>query len=443
MHNRFSAVLRLAVFSTFVFLLIGQSLRAQGSGAATFSETYTVPPSASTTYLAIPNNNQVGHSVNVTFSRLLHSGCAVYLDTSSDNATWYSIGSSGNIFNTRFDTGTFFANGAAVYYRLKILPCAGVTIGIVYMGYGAFLPNVPDSATFSANPYAWTELPADSNIYPVTPNILEGFQCSSPDTGNAISASTLDSGGGGYANNDTGTIDGGTILATYKILAVVAFAVTGVDQTGGAGVNYFTVTGNQTAHFVAGHTFKVAGSTGNNGTYTVTSSAFGGGSTNIVTVQVIPNATVDGSITADDAAVLTYSLTSGGDGYTTGIGITTSTGGAQPGVGKGFTIDISAVSSGVEWLQLYFSNLNYTSPVCNSPGVWNFEAAIPAGGTFTYGGPPINLSSWPGPIVAYRTCARVVTAQGGNIPVAAAKAPSCNFQFNYSGPYYPYNPLSP
>jgi hypothetical protein len=56
------------------------------------------------------------------------------------------------------------------------------------------------------------------------------------------------------------------------------------------------------------------------------------------TYQVL---TVDGA-----GAVLTYSITSPGTSYLPANGVTTNIGGAQPGAGAGFTINITAVALG-------------------------------------------------------------------------------------------------
>ena len=70
-----------------------------------------------------------------------------------------------------------------------------------------------------------------------------------------------------------------------------------LDQTGGGGVNFFQLNGTDlTDKFVAGITFAVNGSTGNDGTYTVTSSSLDTGNTKIVVDEAIPSAVVDGSI---------------------------------------------------------------------------------------------------------------------------------------------------
>jgi hypothetical protein len=75
-----------------------------------------------------------------------------------------------------------------------------------------------------------------------------------------------------------------------------SYAITAVDQTGGAGLNTFTVT-DATAHLNnSALPFRVVGSTGNDATYTVVSATSGAGSTVIVTVEVIPDATADGAV---------------------------------------------------------------------------------------------------------------------------------------------------
>lgn len=72
-------------------------------------------------------------------------------------------------------------------------------------------------------------------------------------------------------------------------------AVTGV--TSGAGGS-FVVAGDQTPVFIAGMTFTVAGSTGNDGTYTVVSCTYDGSTASTIVVSgTIPDTTADGTIT--------------------------------------------------------------------------------------------------------------------------------------------------
>ena len=57
----------------------------------------------------------------------------------------------------------------------------------------------------------------------------------------------------------------------------------------------FTVSGDKTPRFFAGAKFNVDGSTGNDGRYTVISSLFDSTNT-VITVDAIPDGTVDGTI---------------------------------------------------------------------------------------------------------------------------------------------------
>ncbi|HQW96435.1 MAG TPA: hypothetical protein PLU58_11560 [Saprospiraceae bacterium] len=67
--------------------------------------------------------------------------------------------------------------------------------------------------------------------------------------------------------------------------------ITDVDQ----GLKTFTVAGDQTLTYTAGSKFYVTGSTGNDGLYTVDSVSYGT-ATEIIVLEAIPDATVDGDI---------------------------------------------------------------------------------------------------------------------------------------------------
>lgn len=60
------------------------------------------------------------------------------------------------------------------------------------------------------------------------------------------------------------------------------------------GTDTLSLVGDETLTFRAGFQFQVAGSSGNNGTYTVQSSGFSGGNTQIVTVESITSSVADG-----------------------------------------------------------------------------------------------------------------------------------------------------
>lgn len=70
------------------------------------------------------------------------------------------------------------------------------------------------------------------------------------------------------------------------------WAVTAVDQAG----KQFTIGGDQTASFGVGDTVTVAGSTGNDGDYTIVTATLNAGSTDVVVSEAIPDATVDGTL---------------------------------------------------------------------------------------------------------------------------------------------------
>ena len=77
------------------------------------------------------------------------------------------------------------------------------------------------------------------------------------------------------------------IVGKYAINAVV------IGASGS-----FRIATDQRHNFHPGFKFKVTGSTGNDGTWTVKSTGptFGGGNTTIPVVESVPNATVDGTV---------------------------------------------------------------------------------------------------------------------------------------------------
>ena len=77
-------------------------------------------------------------------------------------------------------------------------------------------------------------------------------------------------------------------------LGLGLFAITGVNQ----GTKVFTIAGDFTSLFIAGRLLQIQGSTGNNGTYHVVSSALNVTDTDITVTEVIPSAVVDGDIYA-------------------------------------------------------------------------------------------------------------------------------------------------
>ncbi len=119
---------------------------------------------------------------------------------------------------------------------------------------------------------------------------------------------------------DKDTLEGTKATALIRDAVTAAAAITAIDQTGGAGTNFFTVATDLTAKFIPGITFEVSGSTGNDGIYTVVSSVFGA-ATDIVVAEVIADITVDGNVDYSENFAV-YEADAVGVGYN-GITITT------------------------------------------------------------------------------------------------------------------------
>jgi hypothetical protein len=64
-------------------------------------------------------------------------------------------------------------------------------------------------------------------------------------------------------------------------------------------------------------------------------------------------------LTVSTGAVATFSITSGGSGYAIATGQATAVGGAQPGVGTGFTVNVTAIESG-DILQTKLNDNSFT-----------------------------------------------------------------------------------
>lgn len=97
-----------------------------------------------------------------------------------------------------------------------------------------------------------------------------------------------------------GSLGTETLLPDLETWATTAaFNISAVDQ----GAKKFTIAGlDLTSHFVTRAPLQVAGSTGNNGLYTVDTSAFVGGNTEITVDEAIPDATADGTIAIQTVA---------------------------------------------------------------------------------------------------------------------------------------------
>jgi hypothetical protein len=156
---------------------------------------------------------------------------------------------------------------------------------------------------------------------------------------NGIFASALNAGGTGYAPNDTFTVSAGNMDATGIVDTVGGSGTVTAYHITSAGSNYAINVGTPTAQ---------AGAQPGVGTgLTIDISAVGG--------AYAPNdtGTIQGGttsaaylVTSVDATgnVLTYTITDGGAGYVVQNNVMTATGGAQPGIGIGFTINIATVA---------------------------------------------------------------------------------------------------
>jgi hypothetical protein len=119
---------------------------------------------------------------------------------------------------------------------------------------------------------------------------------STPDIAGASSLSYI---GLNCPTNTAGDIIEGLYSFTYNV--VIDNPITAVDPT------YIRILGDYTTQLALATEITVVRSTGNNGTYTISSLSFAGGNTFIYTVEAVPSAVADGSIQFSSQTV--YSLT--------------------------------------------------------------------------------------------------------------------------------------
>lgn len=184
-------------FLAFIIAIVAFSPRAPiveaQSGTVSFSLTFQVPVSAFTTYIAVPNRNQTGHTINYSFAtnpgNQLLANCGIFFDTANNGdgttagSKWTTLTGSGNPFGQQ--TGSFSGNGYSTFYRLKIPQCTESAITITYVGYFSPLPfnTIPFNGDnrYGSGPITVTSPVRADPIY-ATPGVLNGFQCSNPDT---------------------------------------------------------------------------------------------------------------------------------------------------------------------------------------------------------------------------------------------------------------------
>src|SRR5579864_3841934 len=151
-----------------------------------------------------------------------------------------------------------------------------------------------------------------------------------------IASSSLGSGGTGYGVGDQFTVNTGGVNATGVVDTLSGSAVATYHITS-AGTGYSAVSGASTTN----NTGTGSGLTINiltvGGGYAVGDTGTVNGGSILATYKVL---TVDANGNA-----LTYSITDEGAGYVVFTGVGTATGGTQPGIGAGFTINVTSTGT--------------------------------------------------------------------------------------------------
>ena len=94
-----------------------------------------------------------------------------------------------------------------------------------------------------------------------------------------------------YSSSDESEVATISYLYDVQMKGAKTFAVTGGNQVG----HTYTLGGDQRQWFSVGGTFAIAGSTGNNGTYTCSALSYAAGTTTLTVVEAIPTTTFNGS----------------------------------------------------------------------------------------------------------------------------------------------------
>jgi hypothetical protein len=332
-----------AVVALFVFSPHIAPVEAQ-SGTVSFSLTFQVPVSSFTTYIPIPNRNQIGHTVNYSFAtnpgNQLLANCGIFFDMANNGdgttsgSKWATLAGSGNPFGQQ--NGSFSGNGYSTFYRLKIPECTPSAITITYVGYFSEIPilTLPFNGDnrYGSSPIS-IALPVRADPIYATPGVMNGFQCSNPDSSNgawlqlyvASSAPTIGSGVVYETLIPAGqTIDYAGNPLSYYALAVGSTAnLLFASAATGPGVGQ-AVTFNATPT-AAGASY-VQGDVGSN--LTVTSCG--------ATVEILQ---VNGGAGTGGVTQIGTSPVSGGSGCHTGAGQ-----GTTGGTGSGATVNITAAA---------------------------------------------------------------------------------------------------
>ncbi len=162
----------------------------------------------------------------------------------------------------------------------------------------AFVPSVLAQQAGFGNGFryaaaeAWAAATAYDDLTPGTPGTTEPPHKAAilangtvwTNTGTAGTSANTEPDFAGHAGGNIGEQD--------------VYAITAVDQAGGT----ITVAGDHAAEFTTAGFFDITGSTGNDGTYSVSSATFTSGHTVLDTGSPLPDATADGSTVVDNGS---------------------------------------------------------------------------------------------------------------------------------------------
>ena len=244
------------------------------------------------------------------------------------------------------------------------------------------LPPIPFTGSYSIGPDGRGTMqfcePSTSGVCTASPTsqfrivVLSAQQVqiiefSSP---NSTTAPTAASGEIDLLDSSAYTLGTGGLSGTYSF----SFAGLSSATTPQSEVGEFSANGNGAI---------TSGKVDVNGAGEITSSSVTAGGTGYAVNDTGTITTANGNATyivdtvSGGGAVLTFTLTSGGTGYSVGAGNTTAEGGAQPGSGTGFTVDILTIDGEQNILStssyLISSNGRGTATIITTGGTFHFS----------------------------------------------------------------------
>ena len=287
-----------------------------------------------------------GYAVDDTFT--INGGTTLatgkVLSVTGGVVTTYEILTPGAGYSVGSAVGTTRTSGSGYGFMVNILTLhaggSGYLVGDTFTVNGGSSLATGKVLAVSEGKVTSYEILTPGAGYSVADNIAT-TATSGSGTGFAINIVSLSgAGGSGYAANDTFTIDGGSTLATGKVLTVSAGVVVTYSITD-SGEGYSVKTGvGTTATSGAGTDLEID----------ILTLSGGSGSG----YAVDDTFTVDGGSTLAEGKVLTissgkvstYEITSPGAGYSVANGFDTT---AVVGQGSGLEIDITEIADTVKW----------------------------------------------------------------------------------------------